>query len=281
MDLSKLSAANDRNFDDVADHFVNKIYGGLKGRLRQSVILRDLTSLGLFKDVLDKQHEDLVNGEIWRVIDLGAGAGQFVIQLAELGHRVVYNDISEKMATFARNEAIKKGLAEEIEWRSEAWQTTLKNIEGNFDIIFCHALLEWLAEPESLFSAIKSKIKPGGYVSLCFYNPHGLIYHNLIRGNFDWINRAKYDKGIQFAADPGGLTPSNPCSYDQVSEWLREIGFKEVSVSGIRVFSDYANKGRGGNSIENEVVSQELRFSLMNPYKWMGRYLHIVAKAIN
>ncbi len=53
-------ADNDRNFDDVANHFANKIYGGLKGTLRLAVLWRDIS------EILPQLSSN-------QVLDIGAG----------------------------------------------------------------------------------------------------------------------------------------------------------------------------------------------------------------
>ena len=38
-----MTEPNDRNFDDLAERFSRKIYGGLKGNIRLAVLTADLT----------------------------------------------------------------------------------------------------------------------------------------------------------------------------------------------------------------------------------------------
>ena len=263
-------ASRDRNFDDIADHFAKKIYTGLKGELRKQVIWRDLE----LSDISSKINQ---NTKL-RILDLGAGIGHFSSKFAQLGCHVCYNDISQNMANLAMEHAIKLGVRDAIQWHVKPWQKMLANSEDKYDCVLCHALLEWVAYPELLVQRLKTTLNPGALISLCFYNPQGLIYHNLIRGNFDWVNKTKQENGFEFATDKGGLTPSNPCSYNQVSEWLRAINCAEVSLSGIRVFSDYVSRKSGGNLVEGEILKQELKYSLLEPYKRLGRYLHVVAR---
>jgi S-adenosylmethionine-dependent methyltransferase len=57
--------ANDRNFDDLADKFERKVYGGLKGDIRLAVIWRDLLS----------PVPQISHGSHLRILDIGAGSG--------------------------------------------------------------------------------------------------------------------------------------------------------------------------------------------------------------
>ena len=257
----------DRNFDDVAERFAQRIYGSLKGELRQKIIWRDLESHVL------SHYESGSMG----VLDLGAGLGHFSVALAKLGHKVIYNDISSKMADLAKELAEKENVSSQLEWLIGPYQNHAESITQPVDLVLCHAVIEWLEKPQDLIPSLANKLNKHGYLSLCFYNPVGLIYHNLIRGNFDWIDQSVNGDEVKFAADKGGLTPTNPSSFERVKQWLDENDLNIVNVSGIRVFSDYVRQKTGGNTIPEEVVKRELQYSQLEPYKWLGRYLHIIA----
>ncbi len=55
---------------------------------------------------------------------------------------------------------------------------------GDFDLVLCHAVLEWLAQPQQALHKLFGLIRPGGHLSLMFYNRDALIFRNLIRGNW-------------------------------------------------------------------------------------------------
>lgn len=253
--------SSDRNFDDLAERFSKRIYGSLKGQIRQQVIWRDLT-----------QHTPNISSSPLRVLDIGGGLGQFAIKLAELGHQVTYNDISIEMTKKAQEFAAQTKVNDVIQWFSCPYQQLIKEPLAPYDIVLCHAVLEWLQEPEQIIPAINHLLKPKGVLSLCFYNPAGKIYRNLICGNFNFVNNM--DKR---PSDKGSLTPNNPCASEQVKDWLMHNDFSIQQESGIRVFHDYVREKRGGHQIPEEVLKMELLFSNQTPYKQMGRYLHILA----
>ena len=64
----------DRSFDDVADHFEKKVYGGLKGDIRLAILRRDIY------EYVDALTEAL--GRPLRILDVGAGLAQIAIELA-------------------------------------------------------------------------------------------------------------------------------------------------------------------------------------------------------
>lgn len=253
-------STGDRSFDDLAERFEKRIYGSSKGEIRQAVIWRDLNVI-------------LPKNKKLRVLDLGGGLGLSSIKLSQLGHYVCFNDISPVMTKKAILLAKKAGVAEQIDWHVSSYQDLVDQLQGKFDLILCHALLEWLEHPEKIFPIIASLLKKEGVLSLCFYNPAGMVYRNLIRGNFNRVTQKE-----SYQADKGSLTPDSPCEFSEVKQWLVENQFDIESVSGIRVFNDYAVEKRGGLKLPEAVLAMELEYSQLEPYKRMGRYLHIMAR---
>ena len=133
----------DRNFDGLADKFARKVYGGLKGEIRLAVIWRDLVAV----------MPSIESGPPLRILDIGGGLGQFTVRLAALGHSVVYNDVSAEMYQKAQNLAQQQSLDTQISWHHSPYQD-LDNL-GQFDLVLCHAVIEWLAHPGSLVAHIR------------------------------------------------------------------------------------------------------------------------------
>jgi S-adenosylmethionine-dependent methyltransferase len=260
-----MTEPKDRNFDDLAERFSRKIYGGLKGDIRLAVLAADLTPV--ITQLAHKRQAPL------RILDVGGGLGQLSIEFARQGHQVMVNDVSSVMLGLARKNARDAGVEDSMTWHCGPYQQLSTEWAGQcFDVVLCHALLEWLQDPELLIPALAPLVSPEGCLSLCFYNPASVIYRNLIRGNFNWVKQSH-----TYTADQGSLTPNNPCSIEQVRAWLAQSGFKIRQESGLRVFSDYVQEKRGGNLEPEQVLAMELAYSGQEPYKWMGRYLHVLA----
>ena len=265
----------DRNFDDLAAKFAAKIYASQKGAVRMVVIWRDLLECCAQRGVA-LQAEDATTSpaQPLRVLELGGGLGQFSCRLAQLGHRVVYNDISATMAEQAQQRAAAAGCLEVIEWRIGSYQQLVETAHADaqqFDLILCHAMIEWLAKPSQLVAQITPLLAPNGLLSLSYYNHHGWAYRNLLRGNFNLLSRP-------YQSHPGSLTPQHAFSFEQIEQWLRAAQLRVHRCSGIRVFSDYTREQRGGLQSAAATLEQELNYSVLEPYKWLGRYLHVVAE---
>ena len=252
----------DRNFDDLSEKFARKVYGGLKGDIRLAVIWRDLLA------VLPQ----LESQTSLRILDIGGGLGQLTVALAKLGHQVVYSDLSEQMLEAAQKLAAEAGVLDRIIWYQRPYQALEDEDLGQFDLVMCHAVMEWLAEPELLIERLHRYMAPSGLLSLTFYNQSALVYRNLIRGNFNLLQG-------EFAADPGSLTPGAPLQPDVVLKLLEQAGLAATHTSGIRVFHDYVTTQRGGHENPQAVIDMELHHSVLEPFKWLGRYIHFICSA--
>ena len=262
---------SDRNFDDIADHFEQKIYGGLKGQLRYAVIDRDLRCYV----------HPYISTPTDQVLDLGAGLGQFTIEFAKAEFHVTYNDLSENMTHKARARAKKYDLENKINWENASYtQLLTQKHQNRYSLVLCHALLEWLAKPKELLSELGNLVAKNGFVSLCAYNPSATIFHNLLRGNFDWVDHHMHGDSFVIEENRGGLTPMNPIALNDIENQFKTNGFQIVTSSGIRVFSDYVHLQSGGNAIEEEIFKKELLFSTVEPYKNMARYIHYIVQKI-
>ena len=258
----------DRSFDAIADHFEKKVYGGLKGDIRLAVLRRDIFEYSA------QMSKSL--GRPLRILDVGAGLAQIAIELAAQGHTLVINDISANMLEKAKASTAQIDENLDITWYVCPYQELPEKLgkekHEKFDLIMCHALLEWLAEPAAVMDFFDQQLTDKGALSLCFYNPASFDYRNLIMGNFNLLDNTEYK-----ADNKKSLTPNHPVAKEEVERWLAAHHYQTVRTSGLRVFHDYAPLKRGGHNDPDAVIRMELRYSQLEPYKWLGRYLHILA----
>ena len=259
----------DRNFDDISAHFEKKIYGGLKGEIRLAVLRHDI--FGWVKSWQQTHNRPL------RVLDVGAGLAQISIELAKDGHDVTINDISANMLEIAKQNAGE--AAQTITWHTCPYQQLDDKLTGKYDLILCHAVLEWLAEPKLIMDFFDRWLVDDraekGVLSLCFYNPASFVYRNLVMGNFNLLNNK------DFKADNGSLTPNHPVAKDEVIAWINDHHYQILHTSGLRVFHDYSPLKRGGHTNPQAVIEMEVAYSGQDPYKWLGRYLHFLVSKAN
>lgn len=269
--MSKQIADNDRNFDDLASRFKHKVYGGLKGTIRLAVLHRDFAQHLPFvlSDLSDPLFRKL------RILDAGGGQGQFSLHLAQAGHELVICDISSEMLKLAEAEITAVGVADKVQLLHCAIQDLPQRLpDCQFDLILCHAVIEWMAQPQSLLPCLTSYLKLDGYLSLTYYNLHSLIYKNLLRANFKKIMAKDY------GGARGSLTPINPIDPEDFKQWLSNLPYKLLTTSGIRVFHDYILDQQLRERSPEDLIALELQLSQMEPYRSLGRYIHVLAKKL-
>lgn len=261
--MAKQSTLQDRNFDGLAERFKKNIYSGLKGAIRLAVLERDFCEH--LPSVITQPVQPL------RVLDAGGGQGQFSLTLARLGHKVVICDISAEMLAMAAAVVAEEQLESSVSLVQCAIQDLSTHIaDCQFDLILCHAVMEWMAEPQTLLPYLQTYLQPEGYISLTFYNRHTLIYKNLLRGNFDKVGREDY------IGNRGSLTPIHPLAPEEVMTWVQDLKFQIVACSGIRVFHDYIFDSKVREQNPQDLLLMELKFSQQEPYRSLGRYIHLL-----
>jgi len=262
---------SDRNFDDLAQRFERNVYGSLKGKIRLRILERD------FKAHIPEYFHDSRHK---RVLDLGAGHAHFSLNLATHGCYLLLNDISSAMLEQARvlmqQLDAQSGLIERVSFAHGPLQGLQQDASSAAflpaDLIICHAVLEWLAEPEVLFSYLRDYLKPGGYLSLSFYNINGLAFKNLLRTNY-----RKFDID-SFKPSRGSLTPTHPQDPMKVLNLLQAHDFSLIAKSGIRVFHDYILDPAHRERDVEGLLDKELAYSKREPFWQMARYIHYLCR---
>ena len=241
----------------------------MKGEIRLAVLRHDI--FGWVKSWQQTHNRPL------RVLDVGAGLAQISIELAKDGHDVTINDISANMLEIAKQNAGE--AAQNITWHTCPYQQLDDKLTGKYDLILCHAVLEWLAEPKLIMDFFDRWLVDDraekGVLSLCFYNPASFVYRNLVMGNFNLLHNK------DFKADNGSLTPNHPVAKDEVIAWINDHHYQILHTSGLRVFHDYSPLKRGGHTNPQAVIEMEVAYSGQDPYKWLGRYLHFLVSKAN
>lgn len=254
--------SGDRNFDDLAPRFQRNVYGRLKGRIRLAVLERDI------KEFLP-QVLQLANNKPLRILDAGGGTAPFSLAFAELGHYVTLCDVSKEMLNIAAAQVAEKQLEKNVEIIHGSIQSLPLDL-APFDLILCHAVLEWVENPQAIIHHLTRLLKNTGLFSLTFYNLYGTIYKNLLRANYKKIQQQDYS-GFR-----GSLTPTHPRKPEDVLQWVEQEELDILCHSGMRVFNDYILDTPLREQNPETVIAMELQFSRQLPFRDLGRYQHIL-----
>ncbi|WP_288477901.1 methyltransferase domain-containing protein [uncultured Pseudomonas sp.] len=247
---------SDTFFDDRATRFAANIYGGTKGAIRLAVLQADLA------EVLPQRP--------LRVLDIGAGLGHMSLWLARQGHAVTLAEPSAPMLAGAQEAFATAGLS--ADWLALPWQE-LPRFAEPFDLVLCHAVLEWLETPTAILPTLHRCLAPDGWLSLAFYNRDALIYRNLLKGHFRKLRQGEYA-----GAGQRGLTPQQPLDPREVEAWLAP-DWRIQARSGVRVFHDYMPPEFQARAAGEELVAMELAHRRHPAFAGLGRYLHWLCQA--
>lgn len=249
----------DKNFDKLAHKFAKNIYGTPKGEIRAAVLWRDLSSaLAPFGD------------KKLRILDAGGGFGFFSQKLARLGHEVVLCDISQEMLIQAQAHIDASTEPLNIELIHAPIQALSVEQNGVFDLILCHAVVEWLTDAQRTMEGLLTMLKPNGLFSLMFYNKEAMRFHALVSGNFDYVAAdLKVKKKVR-------LTPTHPLYIQDVKQWFMDWEMTLLSQSGVRVIHDYLKKSQAADFDYQKLLQMELEYSQREPYISLGRYVHFL-----
>ncbi|GFD68430.1 tRNA 5-carboxymethoxyuridine methyltransferase [Alteromonas sp. KUL156] len=245
---------NDRIFDGIAEKFSNNIYGTTKGKLRHT-LLCDVLSPYLTTPL--------------RAIEIGGGTGVMTAHIASMGHAVTLTDASKDVLEQARAVL---GEFDNITIK----QQYLQAIEdlANYDLVVCHAVLEWLEAPFDAIDFIFHNMRPGACLSLSFFNQDANLFANAIYGNFDYIAKGmKVKKQVR-------LNPKQPLSAMRVVEHCEKLGFEVLEKAGIRCFHDYMRDTSHQSSKFDDLLALERQYHKTEPYMWLGKYFHLMLKKL-
>jgi S-adenosylmethionine-dependent methyltransferase len=245
------------SFDGIANKFDENIYGTTKGQLRHQLLVHFLS--------------DYLHAPKMDVLDLGGGTGMMSLEFAKNGHNVTVLDMSEDVLVIAKQ-------------RLQAYSNTQfilgeltkpnEHSKPQYDFIICHAVLEWLPKPLLALLDMRRLLKLNGKMSLSFFNHDAKVFSNLLYANFDYV-----EKGLP-SKNTVRLNPHNAQKPQDVIALLNDCKEFHITQSrGIRCFHDYIIDKTKIESLYQQLFDMEVRYSDAEPYKWLGKYFHIMLEA--
>jgi 2-polyprenyl-3-methyl-5-hydroxy-6-metoxy-1,4-benzoquinol methylase len=157
-----------RFFSDFSGQW-DTIYGGKRTRLLRTfdaMFRRDIYDR---YDLTFKTLGPLLNGK--SVLDIGCGSGVYCFEAARWAPRkIVGLDIAEPMITLAREEASRRGLAEQCRFVCSSFPTVrrIPELEEPFDFAIVMGVLDYVAEPVVFLSALREHIRGSAVISVPF-----------------------------------------------------------------------------------------------------------------
>jgi len=180
-----------------------------------------------------------------RILEVGAGPGQYSLPLLRAGYRVTLFDISEVLLNIARQEFEKNGVVPEDIICDDA--VNLDRVpDAHYDAILLMGPMYHILDPRerhNVLSLVHKKMKPGGIALLEFINAWGVLKAGLHEFPQEYENDASLRRYLGEIAIDTSIEPLNqftdvylttpPDAQQQISD----AGFTVISYAGTESFA--------------------------------------------
>lgn len=240
--------------------------GTLRQVVRQELVARQLA-------------EHLADLPPRRILDLGCGQGTQALRLARRGHLVTGLDSSATL--LADLESALRAEAPEVRERVRVVHGEAEAVgelfgPASFEVVLCHGVLMYFAEPDPLLAAIAQVLAPGGLASLLVRNGDALALRPGLRGDWQAAGKAFDDAsylnriGVQARAD----------RLSDLRGALAGHGLAVRAWYGVRVFTDLAADDAPLPDPEelDLILACEERAGRTDPYRAVSALTHVIAE---
>ncbi|AEV87497.1 methyltransferase [Actinoplanes sp. SE50] len=231
------------------------------------------------QEVVARQLAQRLRPDAPRVLDVGCGQGTQAIRLARQGYDVTALDSSEQMSA-----ALGRALSEEstaVRSRVHAVRADASRLAGTFspgcfDVVLCHGVLMYFADPGPLLTDLARMLAPGGTLSLLVRNADALAMRPALLG--DWAMA-----GEAFGTTTYGNRLGIRARADRLSDLTAALAGRGLEVfawHGVRVFTDTAADD-APLPADNElarILDCETRAGATDPYRGVAALTHIFAR---
>ena len=131
------------------------------------------------------------------ILDLAAAQGNFTLHLAELGYRVVWNDLRAELADYVRQ----KYEFGHVEYKAGNIFDLPSEVVGQFDVILAAEVIEHVAHPDAFLHKLASLLKKDGTIVLT--TPNGGYFRNRLPRFSECPDPSVYES-VQFKPNSDG-----------------------------------------------------------------------------
>jgi SAM-dependent methyltransferase len=220
-----------------------------------------------------------------RVLDVGAGQGTQAIRLARLGYDVLATEPDADMR--AACEAALADEATEVAGRVRLSATPVESLlddlePQSFDVVLCHGVLMYLAEPGPALWALADLVAPGGVLSVLARNADGMALRPGLRRQWadvlDLLDEAR-EPSPHYVNELGVRARA-----DRLEELASYISGRRMHIEawyGVRVLTDGVPVDEPAPSDPDELAAlldAEEQVGRTDPYRRVGTLLHVVGR---
>ncbi|MFE9257153.1 class I SAM-dependent methyltransferase [Streptomyces sp. NPDC006879] len=241
--------------------------GGLRNTVRQELVARQVD---------EQLAAHFAVGRRLRVLDVGMGQGTQALRLARIGHRVTGLESDPQMLK-AAHDALQRepvGIRSRVRLLAgDGRETGVHFLPGSFDVVLCHGVLMYVAEPDALLAGLARMLAPGGLLSLLVRNGDALALRPGLAG--DWSAALAAFDGLAYTNRLG--LPVRADRLEALTATLSGIGAPLHTWYGVRVFTDTApDEARAPEGEELQaLLAAEDRAGRTEPYRRVAALLHL------
>ena len=129
------------------------------------------------------------------ILDIAAAQGNFSLALAEMGYKVIWNDLREELADYVR---LKHERGDIHFAPGNAFEL---NFSAPLDAILITEIIEHVAHPDDFLRKTAQLVKPGGYIVMT--TPNGAYFDNNLPRFSDCPDPSVYES-VQFKPNSDG-----------------------------------------------------------------------------
>ncbi|MFE5742315.1 class I SAM-dependent methyltransferase [Streptomyces celluloflavus] len=215
-------------------------------------------------------------GQRLRVLDVGLGQGTQALRLARAGHEVTGLESDPQMMAAARAALSEEpaGIQDRVRLMDgDGRETGAHFLPGSFDIVLCHGVLMYVAEPDPMLAGLARVLAPGGLLSLVVRNADALAMRPGLSG--DWATALAAFDSPEYTNRIG--RPVRADRLAALTSTLAGIGAPLATWYGVRVFTDLAADGEAPPSPDGltGLLAAEERAGRTDPYRSVAALLHL------
>jgi S-adenosylmethionine-dependent methyltransferase len=213
-----------------------------------------------------------------RILDVGCGQGTQLLRLARRGHQVTGLDSSSTLLA-----DLERALLAEDPALHQRVRLVHADAEGlldqfapaSFDVVLCHGVLMYFADPDLLLDALAALVTPGGLVSLLVRNGDALAMRPGLLG--DWAAVTAAFEGGAYLNRLGVQARA-----DRLEDLTARLAARRLAMLtwyGVRVFTDGAADDAPTPDPDelSMALACEERAGWTDPYRRVAALLHIIA----
>jgi S-adenosylmethionine-dependent methyltransferase len=210
-----------------------------------------------------------------RILDIGGGYGEQALALARLGHRVDIADPDESMLNIASEKFGRESASvrRAVRFLHCAGEDLSSLALGLYDVVCCHSVVMYLADPTSLIRNAAQLTKTGGLISILSLNIDAMAMRAGLLGNWEEaITSIKFPD-----REAGPYLKSKQHSKCRIEEILLSAGASIIDWYGVGVFTDHRRE-RFSDSEYEQIIEAEWLAGKLDPYRQIARQFHILSE---